>query len=97
MSSTVTYLEMTSHEELCGSEVPIGLELREVRDAAVNERFYKEVGQAWEWTDRLVWSAEEWKQWVEREELETWVSFYGDGEAGYVELEKQQGLSLIHI
>ena len=90
MSSTVYYLEMKSEDELCGSEVPPGLELREVKDAKVNARYYREVGGAWEWKDRLVWSAEEWERWVSREELMTWVAFYQGKEAGYVEMEKQK-------
>jgi len=90
MKSTVYYLEMSSRGEFCPSEIPDGLELRSVRDWALNERLYREVGHGM-WADRLVWTEEQWQEWVGREGLETCLAFYEGEEAGYVEFERQEG------
>lgn len=90
MASIVKHLEIVSKEQFVPAVVPGGLELRPVKDPAVNERFYREVGGAWQWEDRLVWSPEQWWAWVGRDSLETWVAFWEGVEAGYVELERQQ-------
>lgn len=90
MSSTIHHLEMKSAGEFFPAEIPEGFKLDRVRDPAINERFYRDVGAPWQWTDRLVWAKEEWARWAMRAELETWlVSFEGE-EAGYFELEKQE-------
>ncbi len=90
MKSTVQYLEMNSVEEFFPAEIPESLELREVRDPAVNERFYREVGGPWQWTDRLNWEVEKWNRWAMRPEVETWLAFMNGEEAGFVELKKQE-------
>ena len=62
MPSIVSYLEMKSLEEFSPVDAPAGL---------VNQRMYREVGGDWDWTDRLVWSEEQWRAFAVQEGLET--------------------------
>ena len=94
MKPTVYHYEMTSFESLYPPHIPAELELQEVKDAQTNARFYREVGQTWQWIDRLIWSDEEWEKWVQRDEIITLVARYQGKEAGYVEMEKQDGGSV---
>ena len=43
----------------------------------------------WHWTDRLSWSEEQWRNWVERKALQTWMLLFHGTPAGYFELEAQ--------
>ena len=56
---------------------------------ALNRFFYQEVGRPWRWTDRLPWSEDRWRAYVERPALATWIVYLGDTPAGYFELESQ--------
>lgn len=90
MSSTISHFEMNSREEFCSAEIPEGLDLRMESDPGVSERLYREVGADWQWRDRLIWSAEEWGEWIGKGEVMVWRAFFEDREAGYVEMEKQE-------
>jgi GNAT superfamily N-acetyltransferase len=90
MSAEIRYFEMTTREDFCPSEVPDDFELREVRDPKVNERFYREVGGPWQWTDRLNWESEKWTRWAMLPEVETWLGFFKGKEVGFVEFKKQE-------
>ena len=63
----------------------------EIPFPALNRFFYKEVGKLWQWTDRLNWSEEEWRNWVERENAQTWMLLLRGTPAGYFELDDQDG------
>ncbi|MDC0302754.1 GNAT family N-acetyltransferase [bacterium] len=91
MESNVWYLELMERSQLVPSVIPGGLELRGVQEASVNARFYREVGSRWQWTDRLSWTGQQWENWVDRENLKTWIAHFEDEEAGYVEMEIQEG------
>ena len=85
-------LEMHSSDALQPSEAAIdGLEIRQVGVASpeFNRFLYETVGKQWFWVDRLVWTAREWNQWVDRDDLETWVAWVHGAPAGYFELERQ--------
>lgn len=60
-------------------------------DPVFNARLYREIGADWEWTGRLKWSGEEWRDYAVRDGLETWRAEWKSFEAGYFELEKQEG------
>lgn len=90
MRSTIYHLELTSRSQLNPSHLVDDLELRGSHDAALNARFYREVGGDWQWTDRLTWTEVQWREWLERGSLHTWVAFFRGEEAGYVELEVQR-------
>ena len=63
----------------------------EVRQAvAVSPEFsrflYASVGWRWNWSRRLPWSYAEWRKYLSRDKLETWVAYVEGVPAGYFEL-----------
>ena len=87
------YLQMLSSEELRPKALLPETQLvrLEINLPALNYFFYKEVGNLWQWTDRLNWSEEEWCNWVERENLQTWILQLRGTPAGYFELDDLDG------
>ena len=87
------YLQMLSPEELRPKALLPETQLVrfEIPLPALNRFFYHEVGQLWQWTDRLNWSEEEWRNWVERENVQTWMLHLRGTPAGYFELDDQDG------
>ncbi len=57
-------------------------------DPALSRFFYTEIGRDWSWVDRLGWTEEQWRQWVERPGYEIWVARSGGALAGYLELDE---------
>lgn len=94
MSGVATYyLEMTSPSALRGKEDARGLQICEceIKQFQFNRFLYELVGEAWSWTDRLSWSDEQWRNWIEDDNLRTWVAYYKGSPAGYYELHRQGG------
>jgi ribosomal protein S18 acetylase RimI-like enzyme len=60
----------------------------------LNRFFYATVGGDWHWTDRLPWTRQQWLDYLNRPEFETWMLTAGGIPAGYFELEKQPGESV---
>ncbi len=58
-------------------------------DSKLNQQLYREVGAKWQWTDRLPWSDQEWRDYVARDNLTTWLAHWKGERAGYFELEAQ--------
>lgn len=90
---TTYYLEMTSPDQLRPARSPAQPFV--VRRAlltypALNRFFYEEVGRAHHWTDRLAWTEEQWRSYLDRKNLQTWIGYLRDTPAGYFELEKQE-------
>lgn len=50
---------------------------------------YASVGGHWYWCDRLKWTYDQWLDYLNRPELETWVAYLSGTPAGYIELEIQ--------
>jgi GNAT superfamily N-acetyltransferase len=90
---TIYYLESRSRAELVPAADPGGLEIREarVRQFALNRFLYQLVGAPWQWTDKLDWSEQQWRDYAERDDLRTWVAWTDGSPAGYFELERQAG------
>lgn len=91
---TTYYLEMLSPEALCASraaELDIQLMHVGIPSPAFNRFLYATVGADWQWIDRLVWTEQQWRDYLERDALETWVAYVQGTPAGYFELEKQEG------
>lgn len=92
-SVTITYLEMTTPDDV----VPLTRERRlEVRLARIpcpelNRFFYVAVGSEWWWHERVAWGRDQWLRWVDRDDLETWIGYLDGTPAGYFELEAQPG------
>jgi len=91
---TITYVEMTSPDQLRPkrSNRP-GLVCARVESPMpeLNRFFYSAVGGAWYWIDRLPWTYQSWKSYLDRPEMETWVLSADGVPAGYFELEAQAG------
>lgn len=90
---TTWYLEQTRPEQLRRARLTKAAPVirQEVSSPALNLSLYKAVGGEWHWRDRLVWSEERWRQFLDRPEVQTWVMRDGETAAGYVELELQPG------
>jgi GNAT superfamily N-acetyltransferase len=55
----------------------------------LNRFFYTAVGGAWWWHDRLPWTYQQWRDYLDRPELQTWMLTAAGIPAGYFELEAQ--------
>lgn len=91
---TTTYLEMGAADALR----PARLVPREallvragIPSPELSRFFYTAVGGDWYWRDRLDWTWGQWKAWLERPEVETWVVHQVGTPAGYFQLEAQPG------
>jgi GNAT superfamily N-acetyltransferase len=90
----VHYLEMTAPAEMRPSPARAAgfrVERARIPTPELNRFFYTAVGGDWYWTDRLGWTLERWRAWVDRPELETWIGYLDGTPAGYFELESQPG------
>ncbi len=91
------YLEMKSPSKVrCLQIVNPEIEVRQVVTTSpeLNRFFYITVGKDWYWTERLRWSEEQWLEYANRPELETWVGYVSGQQAGYFELEMQPGANV---
>lgn len=90
---TTYYLEMASPSALRAKEDAAGLRICEceIKQYRFNRFLYELVGEAWSWTDRLAWSEEQWRNFVEDDNLRTWVAYHRGSPAGYYELQRQGG------
>ena len=89
---TTTYLEMTSPEMFRPKMLDQNdVVVREVGipDPAINHFFFVNVGRPWKWYSRLTWGFEEWKNWVEKDRVRTWIGYIQGTPFGYFELEDQ--------
>jgi len=86
------YLEITDSSEFLPSnfESP-AVELKQAQTACpeLNRFLYTAVGGNWDWVDRLGWTYEQWFDYLNRAELETWLLYVSGTPAGYFELEIQ--------
>jgi len=86
---TTTYLEMTSPAGLrpkaCDDPRFRILEAT-VKQWRLNRFLYELVGRDWSWTDKLVWSQKQWREYAEDDRLRTFVAYWDGSPAGYFEL-----------
>ncbi len=83
------YLEIKSIDALieCKSpKIDYSIDLVKTIDFQINKFFYKNVGKKYRWTDRLVWSEEDWIKYVSNTEVETYILKLSNDLAGYFEL-----------
>jgi GNAT superfamily N-acetyltransferase len=96
MRRTVTtyHLEMTDPTDLRPSakrRTDLQIHQAEIPCPELNRFFYTAAGGDWFWLDRLKWSYEHWRRYVDRPELRTWYGAVSGTPAGYFELEAQPG------
>ena len=83
------YLEINSLRDLNEvSEPPddYSLQLLNPINFQLNKFFYKNIGQKHKWVDRLVWSENQWIDYVSNEKVKTYVFKYKNDMAGFFEL-----------
>ncbi|MGI8336203.1 GNAT family N-acetyltransferase [Actinomadura scrupuli] len=68
---------------------PVEVVRAEVPSPELSRYLYTAVGGDWFWTDRLSWSYEQWRNWLERPAVETWIAWVRGTPAGYIELDPQ--------
>lgn len=91
---TTTYLELRDPGEVqAARESEVEYILARVGQPAPEfARFLDTaVGADWAWTDRLSWSLEDWRAWLSRSGVETWVLRVAGAPAGYFELDSRPG------
>ncbi len=87
---TTTYLEMLTLDDLRPSRADAdALTVRRlpVSEFATGRQFYQEVGNDYQWIDRLVWSDRQWQEYYQRPGIEIWVGESQGVRAGYFELD----------
>ena len=85
----ITYfLEMLEPSALQSSNTPRGLIVSEcvIRQFQFNKFLYHFIGEKWQWVDKRCWSDQQWKEYVERGCVRTWVAYCSGAVAGYYEL-----------
>ena len=83
------YLEIKSINALVDSSPPsqeCSINIVEPDDFQINKFFYKNVGKKHRWTDRLIWSEENWIKYSSDPKVETYVLKVRNDLAGYFEL-----------
>ena len=90
---TITYLEMLSPEAIrpkrC-DDPRFAVRECTVKQWQFNRFLYFTVGEAWAWTDKRVWSDEQWRAHSEAGTLRTFAAYYDGSPAGYYELALQE-------
>ena len=83
------YLEINSLEELKDKKKPsedYSLILVDPMNFQLNKFFYKNVGKKHKWVDRLLWSEEQWINYVSNRNVKTYVLKKKDNYVGFFEL-----------
>jgi len=83
------YLEINSIKDLNEVIEPNGdysLNLLEPINFQLNKFFYKNIGKKHKWIDRLVWTEEQWIDYVSNKNVKTYVFKFKDDLAGFFEL-----------
>ena len=92
MDVTRTYLEMLDPAELspAPSDDPL-IKIEAQPDCSIElfRYLYREVGRNYFWTDRLPWSDEEIKTYLQQPQVSLWLMTYNDEISGYFELNQQ--------
>jgi len=82
---TTYYLEMTDPHELRPKRFAHeGLEIKQaqVPSPELNRFLYTAVGGDWYWIERLNWTYQQWRDWLDRPALQTWVAYVSGTPAG---------------
>mgnify|MGYP001209048881 FL=1 len=94
------YLEIKSIDTLRESNAPkliSSIDLVDPIDFQINKFFYKNIGKKHRWTDRLIWSDDDWIKYVTNLKVETYIFKVKEDLAGYFELIIHDDLKEIEI
>ena len=82
-------MQINSIQDLNEVEDPsedYSLNLLEPIDFQLNKFFYKNIGQNHKWVDRLIWSENQWIDYVSNKDVKTYILKYRNDLAGFFEL-----------
>ena len=97
------YLEIKSINYLKEVQKPsknFSLSLTKLNDFQLNKFFYKQIGKKYHWIDRLIWTDQNWTNYVSDKNLSTYVLKNGEDLVGYYELifdEKRQEAEIAYL
>ena len=100
MTETINrnYLEIKSIDNLTESDSKVSHSIDLViPDFQINKFFYKNIGKKHRWTDRLIWSDNDWIKYVTNSRVETYVLKVENNFAGYFELIVHEDIKEIEI
>ena len=83
------YLEINSLQDLIEVNKPsedYSLSLINPINFQLNKFFYKNIGKKHKWIDRLIWTENQWIDYISSENVKTYVFKYKDDLAGFFEL-----------
>ena len=83
------YLEINSIKDLNEAKKPEGeysLNLLEPTNFQLNKFFYKNIGKKHQWVDRLIWTDNQWIDYVSSKNVKTYIFKKKDDLAGFFEL-----------
>ena len=83
------YLEINSIQDLKETIKPnddYSISLLKPINFQLNKFFYKNIGKKHKWIDRLVWTENQWIDYVSSEKVETYIFKYRNNLAGFFEL-----------
>jgi Acetyltransferase (GNAT) family len=94
VEETVTYLEMTSADQLVPGRpppAPLTMERLDPASLPLLRSTYARIGAPHRWVGRSAWSDAQWSAWLSRPGMQPWVARVDGEVAGMVELELQSG------
>jgi|TARA_A200000113_G_scaffold162601_1_gene147149 ribosomal protein S18 acetylase RimI-like enzyme len=97
------YLEINSLKDLNQGSKPSDdyfLELLNPINFQLNKFFYKNIGSKHKWVDRLIWTEEQWINYVASKNIKTYVLKCKDDLAGFFELihhEEKQEIEIAYL
>ena len=97
---TRSYLEINSLKDLNEGSNPSNeyyLNLLEPIDFQLNKFFYKNIGNKYNWVDRLTWTEKQWINYVSSENLKTYVLKHKNDLVGFFELIYHQDKKEVEI
>ena len=80
------YLEINSLQDLKESKLPsedYSLELLDPINFQLNKFFYKNIGKKHNWVDRLIWSEQQWIDYILSQKVKTYVFKHKDDLVGF--------------
>ena len=83
------YLEINSIHDLKESKLPskdYSLEILDPINFQLNNFFYKNIGKKHNWVDRLIWTEQQWIDYILSKKVKTYVFKHKDDLAGFFEL-----------
>jgi GNAT superfamily N-acetyltransferase len=93
---TTTSLEMLSQTDFRPKSIDrenVRVDKVEIPTPTLSHFFFVNVGRPWKWYSRLGWTLSDWRTWVEKENVHTFVGYMKGSPFGYIELD-QQGESI---